>query len=94
MLEMDEMIAQEDLRPVLGANIARLRRDKDLTQQDLADRLGVSRVMLNRVETGKSSPGSELLYSIADALGVPTDFLRQVPLDVKYTIFYIARRWD
>jgi len=75
------VIDQADLRPVLGSNIARLRRAKDLSQEELAGRLGISRVFLNRIENAGASPGAEVLYSLADALGVTTDNLRQVPLD-------------
>jgi transcriptional regulator with XRE-family HTH domain len=78
---MEAVITQEDLRPVLASNITRLRRQRGLTQEQLAQRIGVSRVMLNRIEAEKSSPGAELLFSLADALGVTADNLRQVPID-------------
>ena len=75
------MIDQADLRPILAANVTRLRKSLGLTQVQLAEKLGVSEVMLNRIERGKSSPGVELLYSLADVLGVSADNLRQLPLD-------------
>ncbi len=78
---METVIAQEQLRPILSVNVARLRKSKKLTQVQLAEKVGISEVMLNRIERGHSSPGAELLYSLADALGVTTDKLRQLPLD-------------
>lgn len=75
------MIAQDDLRPILAANVTRLRRAKELTQVELAEKVGVSEVMINRIEKGKSTPGAELLFSLADILGVPADNLRQLPVD-------------
>lgn len=79
---MDDVIDQADLRPVLASNVARLRKSLGLTQVALAEKIGISEVMLNRIEKAKSSPGSEVLFSLADALGVSADNLRQVPLDV------------
>jgi putative transcriptional regulator len=42
-----------------------LRAERDWSQADLADRLGVSRQTINAVETGKYSPSLELAFSIA-----------------------------
>jgi transcriptional regulator with XRE-family HTH domain len=78
---MEAVIAQDDLRPILAANVTRLRRQKGLTQVQLAEKIGISEVMLNRIEKAKSSPGAELLFSLADALGVGADNLRQLPID-------------
>lgn len=75
------MIDQEVLRPIVGANVARLRKAKKLTQVELAKKVGISENHLIRIENGKASAGGEVLFSLADALGVPTDNLRQVPLD-------------
>lgn len=75
------MIDQADLRPVLGSNVTRLRKARSLSQDELAEKLGISRVFLNRIENGRSSPGAEVLYSLADVLGVSADNLRQIPVD-------------
>lgn len=75
------MIDTADLRKTLASNILRLRRDRGMSQQALADRIGISRVQLNRIENGRASPSAELLFSLADALSVATDSLRQIPLD-------------
>jgi putative transcriptional regulator len=42
-----------------------LRAERDWSQADLADRLGVSRQTINAVETGKYSPSLELAFAIA-----------------------------
>lgn len=75
------MIDQVTLRPILGSNIARLRAIKGMTQRELAEKLRISPIHLNRIEKGKASPGAELLFSLADMLGVRTDELRQLPVD-------------
>lgn len=42
-----------------------LRAERDWSQADLAERLGVSRQTVNAVETGKYSPSLELAFAIA-----------------------------
>jgi putative transcriptional regulator len=42
----------------------------EMTQQDLAEKTGVSRQTINAIEAGKYSPSLELAFRIADAFGV------------------------
>lgn len=75
---MDTMISQDDLRTALAANVPRLRKQIGMTQAQLSQRVGMHPVTLARIETGKLLPNADLLFSLADVLGVPTDALRQV----------------
>ncbi|MCB2084038.1 MAG: helix-turn-helix transcriptional regulator [Sphingomonadaceae bacterium] len=43
-----------------------LRAERNWSQQDLADRLGVSRQSVNAIETGKYDPSLPLAFRIAD----------------------------
>ena len=43
-----------------------LRAVREWSQQDLADRLGVSRQSVNAIETGKYDPSLPLAFRIAD----------------------------
>ena len=43
-----------------------LRAERDWSQADLAQRLGVSRQSVNAVETGKYDPSLPLAFKIAD----------------------------
>ena len=43
----------------------------EMTQQELAERAGVSRQTIIAVEAGKYSPSLELAFRIAEAFGVP-----------------------
>lgn len=43
-----------------------LRAERDWSQQDLADRLAVSRQSVNAIETGKYDPSLPLAFRIAD----------------------------
>lgn len=43
-----------------------LRAERDWSQQDLAERLAVSRQSVNAIETGKYDPSLPLAFRIAD----------------------------
>jgi putative transcriptional regulator len=55
-----------------------LRAERDWSQQDLADRLAVSRQSVNAIETGKYDPSLPLAFRIADLFGLSIEaiFLR------------------
>ena len=46
-----------------------LRAERDWSQQDLADRLGVSRQTVNAIETGRYDPSLPLAFTIAQTFG-------------------------
>lgn len=47
-----------------------LRAERDWSQGDLAERLGVSRQSVNAIETGKYDPSLPLAFRIADVFGL------------------------
>ncbi|SKC86973.1 helix-turn-helix domain-containing protein [Maledivibacter halophilus] len=52
-----------------------LRKEKDLTQKDLANKLGIVRTAVANYETGRTIPDSQTLLIIADILDTTTDYL-------------------
>lgn len=60
-----------DLAPVVGQNLKRLRAERGLSLEKLAQASGVSRAMLGQVELGQSAPTINVLWKIARALEVP-----------------------
>ncbi len=53
-------------------SIRRLRFDrKEMTQQELADKIGVTRQTVNAIELNKYSPSLEVAFKIAEVFGVP-----------------------
>lgn len=56
-----------------------LRAERDWTQAELAQRLGVSRNSVNAIETGKYDPSLPLAFAIAELFGQPIEaiFLRE-----------------
>ena len=59
----------------LGMKIKAMRRLKRITQQELADSIGISVSQLSCIERGNKYPRQEIILEIADALGIsPYEF--------------------
>lgn len=58
------------LPKTLGKKIQKLRRNTDLTQEDLADKIGISRAYMGFIEQGRYSASLEVLEKIAKVLRV------------------------
>jgi len=63
--------SSRDLTPVVGGNLRRLRGQRGLSLERLANVSGVSRAMLGQIELGQSAPTINVLWKISSALGVP-----------------------
>lgn len=61
-----------------------VRRSKRLTQQDLADRLGVSKGTISAYEQGLSYPSLETLVKICDILDTSADYLLGISDDLPF----------
>ena len=60
---------KEQQRQRIGTDIAELRKQRGMTQQDLADRTGIQRNHISRIEQGRYSVGFDTLQMIAEAMG-------------------------
>jgi transcriptional regulator with XRE-family HTH domain len=65
-----DSVSDIDLDRRLGARLKGLRQARGLTLDQLAERSGVSRAMISRVERGESSPTAALLDRLCAGLGV------------------------
>lgn len=59
----------------IGETIKNMRKEKDITQEELADMLGVSCQSVSRWETGACYPDMELLPVLSEFFGVTVDKL-------------------
>jgi transcriptional regulator with XRE-family HTH domain len=59
-----------DLAPIVGKNLRRLRTQRGLSLERLAQASSVSRAMLGQIELGKSAPTINVLWKISRALNV------------------------
>lgn len=60
---------------MLGNNIKELRKQKHLTQKDLAKLMHVSQQAIGAWETERAIPGSDTLALLANLFNVSTDYL-------------------
>lgn len=58
-----------------GQKITIARKQKGISQSELAERTGILPNNLSRIETGKYSTGIDILLKIADALDMELGFI-------------------
>ena len=68
---------------MIGEQIAKYRKQKKLTQEQLGEALGVSNRTVSKWEAGTSLPGVDAIPDIARALGITLDMLFGVEEPVK-----------
>ncbi len=59
----------------LHKRIKKLRLEREWTQQDLADRIGVKQKQISSYETGISKPSTDVLIKMAEIFEVSVDSL-------------------
>lgn len=59
----------------IGERIMALRKEKNISQTELAKRLNVSRQAVSKWEQGVSSPDTERLILLAEILGTEVEYL-------------------
>lgn len=69
------MIPNVSVLMAFADRLASLRRDKGLTQQQLAERVGLHQTQIHRYESGASEPSMDALRRLALTLGVTIDQL-------------------
>ena len=78
----------------MSENIRRLRRDGSMTQEELADRLGITAQSVSKWERGESYPDITLLPALAGCLGVSIDELMDVGAEArKRRLSEMAETW-
>ncbi len=64
------MVSRMDMRKLIGDNCARIRKERGITQEELAVRSGLSQQYLSDLERGKRNPTIVTIYEISQALEV------------------------
>ena len=62
-------------RAILGKNVNRLRMQRELTQDELAEMAEIDRRYVQRIEAGTANPGVDVLFRIRESLQVTWDEL-------------------
>ena len=70
---MATKITKQDYR--LGRRMQKVRQEKGITQEKLAEKVGVSTTWIGYLETGYRRPNLKMIYKIARVLKVPASEL-------------------
>ena len=60
---------------IFGERLREVRKSKKITQQEVADRLGIKRNTYSDWENGKTEPTFEILVKLADLFDISLDWL-------------------
>ena len=67
--------SESSVSKLLGTNVQKYRKNKNLTQTELAEKLGISQKHLSDIETGTKFPSAGLIEKLAKELNVSVAFL-------------------
>ena len=65
----------ERFAEIIGTRMRQKREEAGLSQKGLAEKVGISPAAINQFEKGEKKPSSPVLATIAEELGVSTDYL-------------------
>jgi len=69
-LQSSVQMTKQEFQKKLGAQIAKLRKEKNLSQIEFADLLDREKQNINRLEHGRTNPSSWLVFEISEALEI------------------------
>ncbi len=69
----DSLISPDQLYPLIGRNIRRLRRQYNMTQEELAALIDGDQKVISKIESGKGRPGLSTYLRIANVFQVSID---------------------
>lgn len=69
-----------------GLKLKQIRTSRGLTQQRLADKLGITKSTISAYENSSKYPSLEILYNLAIVLNVSTDYLLGLSNDKDFNI--------
>ncbi len=74
----------ENIREIIGENLAELRKKKGLTQFELAEKFNYSDKAISKWENGSTLPDIEILYQLCEFYDVSLDYLTHKEDKQKY----------
>ena len=66
---------RQQLRDRIGLRVVALRKMRGWSQQEMANRAGLQRTHVGRIETGRYAVTLETLQAIAEAIGMTVDII-------------------
>lgn len=63
------------IRTIIGKNVKHLRKRDELTQQQLAEKVGIKQPSIAAIEAGDASPSIDTIAKVAEVFQVPPDMI-------------------
>ena len=85
-----------EIQTRLAHNLKRLRKNRNLTQFELAEKANISEAMVKSIELSLAWPSDKTLSQLSEALDVDIInffFLRILNLSLIHRCFQISKRW-
>ena len=79
------------MNEMLGSRIKALRITKNLTQEQVADQIGVSRQKYARIESGANSITLDILSKVAEVLGVTVGDITRVLDEIPVVAYRVGK---
>lgn len=76
MTPEEKAILKKNFNVRIGQRIAELRKEAGMSQAQLAERAGIQRTHLTRIEQGQYEVTGWVLQTIAEALGLTMDIIK------------------
>ncbi len=73
-LKLSEVITMNNTQKLIGLRIMQRRKELRLSQEKLAEKLGISKNHLSNIERGKYMPTTECIFKICSAMGNTPDY--------------------
>ena len=68
-------LADDNVRPIHAKRMMELRQERNWSQDEIAQKLNISRTTYAGYETGRNEPDIKMLVKIAETYKVPTDYI-------------------
>ena len=75
-----EQFRKEAYAYYMGQILHDARKSEKITQKELAERVGVNKAYISKIEQGIIEPGISMFYRIASALGLSVEINRRMVL--------------
>ncbi|SDI48043.1 helix-turn-helix domain-containing protein [Alteribacillus bidgolensis] len=73
----------ETLAKQVGSTLRKIRQERGMSLQELADRIEVSKLTLGKIERGEANPSLTVIWKIANGLSIPISVLLSEEQHVK-----------
>ena len=81
-----ERLKMDKFNKKIGKRIKKIREDKGLSQQILAERIGLNRVSLSQIENGQRTINAEEISKLAKFFNISSDILLDLDRDIEVII--------